>query len=153
MTPSLLLLPNRPLDLAPLGAMLADPDDLKLVWPDAIVPFDAAQWRARLTNHPENTSYWVEHGGTRIGHAALMMTDEAGVMAPSYLYIMPAARNQGLGGAMMAALEDLARAQGATAMRLRVRDYNPRAVAVYGRAGYAPAERDGTLIIMRKTLA
>jgi hypothetical protein len=34
-----------------------------------------------------------------------------------------------------------------------VRTYNPRAVHLYEAAGFAKAEQDGTLLIMRKPLA
>ena len=139
--------------MAALGAMLSDPTDLRLVWPDARVPFDARQWRARLTAHPGHASFWVQLDGARVGHAALLATDEPGVLAASYIYLTPAVRGLGLAARIMEALDHEARARGAAAMRLRVRSYNPRAMAVYGRAGYVPAERDGTLIIMRKPLA
>jgi hypothetical protein len=39
------------------------------------------------------------------------------------------------------------------ALRLRVRTYNPRAMHLYEAAGFATAEQDGTLVIMRKSLA
>lgn len=153
MTAALRLVANQPLDVGPLGEMLADAEDLKLVWPDAIVPFDAEQWRTRLSDHPEHVSFWVEATGERVGHVALLATEEMGVWAASYIYLAPSVRGRGLAADLMTAIEGEARNRGGSAMRLRVRSYNPRAIAVYTRAGYAPAARDGTLIIMRKPIA
>ena len=146
------LVPNRPLDLGQLAALLADKDDLALVWPEARHPFDAEQWRARLTERPGNASYFVSDG-TIIGHAALLDTGEAGVLAVSFLFIRSDRRARGYGRRMMALLEDEAKALGAAALRLRVRSYNPRAAHVYEAAGFVVMEQEGTLRIMRKGLA
>jgi [ribosomal protein S18]-alanine N-acetyltransferase len=145
---------NHPLDLDTLARLLADRDELFLVWPDAHFPFDAQQWRERLTSQPANCSYFVVQDGDIIGHAALLATVEPNTLAVSYLFIRPDWRGRGLGRQLIRLLEDEARKRpGVQALRLRVRTYNPRAVHLYEAAGFAKAEQDGTLLIMRKPLA
>jgi RimJ/RimL family protein N-acetyltransferase len=145
---------NHPLDLDTLGRLLSDRDELFLVWPDARFPFDAQQWRERLLSHADNRSYFVVHEGDIVGHAALLATDEPHVLAMSYLFIAPDRRGRGLGRELVRLLEDEARkVPGVEALRLRVRTYNPRAIHLYAAAGFAKAEQDGTLLIMRKSLA
>jgi [ribosomal protein S18]-alanine N-acetyltransferase len=147
------LQPNSPLDLATLGSLLADKQDLALVWPDARFPFDRDQWRATLTPRPGNRSFFVAGDGEIIGHAALLETEETGVLAVSYLYIRPEQRGQGLGHQLMMLIEaEAARITGTSALRLKVRTYNPRAAHLYEAAGYSPVQREDTLIIMRKQL-
>lgn len=50
----------------------------------------------------------------------------------------PAARGLGIGTALLDAATELARARGATSVRLSVVDSNPRARALYERLGFAP---------------
>jgi RimJ/RimL family protein N-acetyltransferase len=148
------LVPNRPLDLVTLGQLLADKDELFLVWPEAKSPFDAEQWRERLLARPGNRSYFVAHDGEIIGHAALQETDEPQVPAMSYLFIRSDRRGRGFGKQLIALLETEARkTPGVQAVKLRVRTYNPRAMHLYEAAGFAKAEQDGTLVVMRKRLA
>jgi GNAT superfamily N-acetyltransferase len=147
------LRPNIPLDLVTLGCLLADKGDLSLVWPDASFPFDRDQWRTTLTSSPSNRSFFVVSDGGIIGHAALLETEETGVLAVSYLYIRAEQRGQGLGHQLMLLIEEEARKiVGTSALRLRVRTYNPRAAHLYEASGYVPVRRDDTLIIMRKQL-
>jgi [ribosomal protein S18]-alanine N-acetyltransferase len=148
------LVANHPLDLGTLGRLLCNQDELFLVWPDARFPFDADQWRERLTAQPGNCSYFVVHEGHIIGHAALLATEEAHVLAMSYLFIRPDLRGRGLGSELIQLIEDTARkTPGVQALQLRVRTYNPRAIHLYEAAGFTAAEQDGTLVIMRKHLA
>ena len=148
------LVANHPLDLFTLGRLLSDRAELFLVWPDAKFPFDAEQWRERLTSRPGNRSYFVMHAGEIVGHAALLATDEPQVLAMSYLFIRPDRRGRGLGGRLIRLLEDEAhKTPDVRALKLRVRTYNPRAMHLYEAAGFATAEQDGTLVVMRKALA
>jgi len=148
------LVANKPLDLETLGRLLSDQAELFLVWPDAKFPFDPEQWRARLSSQPGNRSYFVMYEGEIIGHAALLETDEPHVLAMSYLFLRPDRRGRGLGKQLIRLLEDEARLlAGVQALRLRVRTYNGRAMHLYETAGFAAAEQDGTLVIMRKDLA
>jgi ribosomal-protein-alanine N-acetyltransferase len=147
------LVANHPLDLITLGRLLSDKDELFLVWPDARFPFDAEQWRERLSARPGNRSYFVADDGEIIGHAALQHTDEPDVLAVSYLYIRPDRRGRGFGRELIALLEAEARTSpNVQALKLRVRTYNPRALHIYETSGFARAEQDGTLVLMRKDL-
>jgi RimJ/RimL family protein N-acetyltransferase len=148
------LVPNRPLDLATLGQLLSDKDELFLVWPEARFPFDAEQWRERLLARPGNRSYFVAFDGEIIGHAALQETDEPQAPAMSYLFIRSDRRGRGFGRELIALLEAEARkSPGVQALKLRVRTYNPRAMHLYAAVGFAKFEQDGTLVVMRKSLA
>jgi [ribosomal protein S18]-alanine N-acetyltransferase len=148
------LVANRPLDLVTLGDLLSDKDELFLVWPEAKFPFDPEQWRERLLARPGNRSYFVADDGEIIGHAALQETDEPHVPSMSYLFIRQDRRGHGLGRELIALLEAEARKiAGVQALKLRVRTYNPRAMHLYEAAGFAKAEQDGTLVLMRKRLA
>src|SRR4249919_2971077 len=148
------LVPNRPLDLATLGQLLSDKDELFLVWPEARFPFDAEQWRERLLARPGNRSYFVADDGEIIGHAALQETDEPQAPAMSYLFIRSDRRGRGFGRELIALLEAEARkSPGVQALKLRVRTYNPRAMHLYAAVGFAKFEQDGTLVVMRKSLA
>jgi RimJ/RimL family protein N-acetyltransferase len=150
----LALVLNTPLDLAPLRALLSDRDELYLVWPDATYPFDERQWRELLLSRPGNRSYFVAIDGAIVGHSALLETDEPHVYAISYLFIRPDQRGRGFGKELMSLIEIEARnIPGIQALRLRVRTYNPRAAHVYAAAGFVGEQQDGTLVIMRKSLA
>ena len=149
----LTLAPNSPLDLTTLASLLTDRVELSLVWPDAGHPFDHEQWRSALTSNPRNRSYFILSGEEVIGHAALLETDEPGVRSVSYLFIRADHRNRGHGRRLIALLEDEAMGMpGITALRLRVRTYNPRAAHVYEASGFVVTEQKGTLQIMRKRL-
>lgn len=58
------------------------------------------------------------------------------------LYLAPAARGQGLGEALLAEACEWARGRGAEVVRLEVNRHNPRAKALYLRAGFRDDERD-----------
>lgn len=147
------LIANNPPDLAALGALLGDRHDLLLVWPDARFPFDPDQWRETLTSRSGNRSFFVADAGEIIGHAALLETDEAGVLAVSYIFLRPDRRGRGSGQHLMRLLEGEARkAAHVHALTLRVRTYNPRAAHVYAKSGFVVSHRDGTLVIMCKLL-
>ncbi|MFM9848370.1 MAG: GNAT family N-acetyltransferase [Hyphomicrobiaceae bacterium] len=149
----LILAPNDPLDLTALASLLTDKSELALVWPDARHPFDPDQWRGTLTSSPRNQSYFVLSDGEVIGHAALLETEEPDVLAVSYLFIRADHRNRGHGRQLIALLEQEAmKVPGTTALRLRVRTYNPRAAHVYEASGFEVIEQEGTLQIMCKRL-
>jgi [ribosomal protein S18]-alanine N-acetyltransferase len=147
------LIPNDRLDLATLGALLSDREDVFLVWPEARFPFDGEQWREKLTSHASNRSYFVSYAREIIGHGALLQTHEPHVLALSYLFIRADPRGKGFGGELMALLEhEASRVSGISGLMLRVRTYNPRAKHLYEASGFVATEQDGSLIIMRKTL-
>ncbi|MDR6992493.1 GNAT family N-acetyltransferase [Luteimonas sp. 3794] len=66
------------------------------------------------------------------GHHALL--DE--------LYIAPAARGRGLGAQALALASTLAHEWGVAMLRLEVHHHNPRAKALYLRAGFVDGQRD-----------
>lgn len=145
--------PNEPLQLPRLRDLLRDRQELFLVWPDAHFPFDASQWRQALTARPGHRSYFVMQQERTIGHGALLESDEPHVMTLSYLYIAPDCRGQGHGRDLVGLLEAEARARpSTTALRLRVRIYNARALYIYRACGFRQSERHGNLVIMRKEL-
>ena len=147
------LAPNKPLDLATLASLLTDRAELALVWPDAVYPFNSEQWRSTLTAGARNQSYFVMFDGEIIGHAALLETEELDVLSVSYLYIRADHRNRGHGRRLMTLLEhEATKISGITALRLRVRTYNPRAAHIYEASGFVVTEQEGTLRIMRKQL-
>ncbi|WP_419995667.1 GNAT family N-acetyltransferase [Streptomyces boninensis] len=59
------------------------------------------------------------------------------------MFVIREARGQGLARAMIAALEDSARAAGRLRMVLETGGEQPEAIALYRSSGYAPAERYG----------
>lgn len=57
------------------------------------------------------------------------------------LYVLPELRDRGIGGQLLQAALDLARAQGCLAAELEVDDSHARAANLYGRAGFQPLKR------------
>jgi ribosomal-protein-alanine N-acetyltransferase len=87
---------------------------------------------------------------------ARVAADEAEILA---LAVIPQARRQGRGAALLAAAEARAAAGGARTMYLEVADRNGGARALYARAGYVPAGRrrgyyrdGGDALVLRKPL-
>jgi ribosomal protein S18 acetylase RimI-like enzyme len=76
------------------------------------------------------------------------------------MWIAPAGRGQGVGDALMTAIEDWARAAGARVLKLSVVDGNDPAHNLYLRSGFADTDELGDLmpdgihreIVMRKAL-
>jgi ribosomal protein S18 acetylase RimI-like enzyme len=76
------------------------------------------------------------------------------------LWVDPAARRRGLGAALVDALADWARGQGATALELSVTTNNPAAAALYARTGFTetgrrrplPADPSRTEVFLRRDL-
>ncbi|MEN1940612.1 GNAT family N-acetyltransferase [Luteimonas sp. MJ246] len=89
---------------------------------------------------------FAEVGGERVGYLVLgwcFSIEQGGRhMLIDELYVEPAARGRGLGGALLAAACDLARGQGAELARLEVNRHNPRAKALYLRHGFRDDDRD-----------
>ena len=66
--------------------------------------------------------------------------DDDGVAEIKRMYVVPAARRQGLGRRLLEALEDRARELGYARIRLDTGARQPHAQAMYERAGYHPIE-------------
>ena len=55
-------------DLAPLARLLADPDALTLVNPNAKQPFDPAEWQEKWLGEMDDESFYlVDDDGTEVG--------------------------------------------------------------------------------------
>jgi GNAT superfamily N-acetyltransferase len=78
-----------------------------------------------------------DEDGTPLGCGALRALG-GGVVELKRMYTVPAARGRGVGRAVLAALEDEARARGFTLARLETGDRLPEAHRLYARAGYRP---------------
>lgn len=74
-------------------------------------------------------------GGGAIGCGALKR-HEGGVGEVKRMYTRPAAQGRGVGGAIVARIEALARAEGLTRLVLETGDRHPAAWRVYERAGF-----------------
>ncbi|MEN1928243.1 GNAT family N-acetyltransferase [Luteimonas sp. MJ250] len=89
---------------------------------------------------------FAEVGGERVGYLVLgwcFSIEQGGRhLLVDELYLEPAARGRGLGGALLAAACDWARGQGAEVARLEVNRHNPRAKALYLRHGFRDDDRD-----------
>ena len=107
--------------------------------PDASVSADPAE----LT--PPNGSFLVvrDEDGTAIGCGGVKLLD-ADTAEVKRMWLAPAARGHGAGRALLAALEDAARALGATQGRLDTSAHLDAALALYRRTGWAevPAYND-----------
>jgi RimJ/RimL family protein N-acetyltransferase len=148
------LVENSPLDVAALGALISDRDDLRLVWPEARWPFDGDQWQEILDPGEGHVSFFVHRDGAVVGHAALRRTDEPRTYSVAFLYVRPALRSRGLGQRVVGLLDDYARTRlGAGKLNLHVRSYNERALKCYAKCGFTEESRDGTLITMSRELA
>jgi GNAT superfamily N-acetyltransferase len=83
-----------------------------------------------------------DHRGAAVGCGALRDLGN-GVAEVKRMYVNPAARGQGVGAAVLAALEAAARDRGWTTLRLETGRRQPEAVALYSAAGYRPIEAFG----------
>lgn len=144
---------NLPLDLGKLATRLSDRADLFLVWPIATWPLDHNQWRAALAPDGGHRSYYIYVQSALVGHAALRKTESFGAYNVSFMYLAPAYRSHGLGLKVLRFLDDVAMHEiGASTLNLVVRDYNPRALKCYLKAGFSECARHDTAITMTKSL-
>jgi GNAT superfamily N-acetyltransferase len=75
--------------------------------------------------------------GTALGCGALRALDD-GVAEVKRMYVVPEARGSGVSKVVLRGLEDAARAQGWTTLRLETGPRQPEAVGLYTGAGYRP---------------
>ncbi len=151
---SLRIVENTPLDIEALARMIADPEDLHLVWPVAEYPFNHDQWRVELDPASGTCSFLLYDGERMVGHGALApcRSDGDSVMV-RFLYIAPDMRNKGAGRLLLSLLEVRAKnAMGARRLILKVRTYNQRAMCCYEKYGFREYSRDGTLVLMEKNV-
>jgi ribosomal-protein-alanine N-acetyltransferase len=102
----------------------------------------------RLAGHQGKDIYCVlVEGGRVVGYGMLRGWDE-GYEVPSLgIAIHPSMRGKGLGRDLMHRLHEMARGRGAGRVRLRVREDNAEAIALYERLGYAFASREGRYLV------
>ncbi|MHA6344958.1 GNAT family N-acetyltransferase [Roseivivax sp. CAU 1761] len=143
---------NRPFDLAPLAAMLTDPEDLARVNPNAKHPFDAAEWAEKWLNEADDASFYlVDENGREVGFFALRIGVGPEVRHLTYVFVTEAARG-GAGAQMAALVEHAARELGALTVTLKVEDDNAPALNAYRSAGYEELSRRGGMATMRLDL-
>ncbi|WP_088289689.1 ribosomal protein S18-alanine N-acetyltransferase [Kineosporia sp. A_224] len=102
--------------------------------------FGATAWTAEAfwseLAHPDTRTYLVAEGpaGDLLGYAGVMtVSADADVQT---IAVAPAAQGRGLGGTLLEALVERARAAGATSLLLEVRADNAPAIALYERHGF-----------------
>jgi RimJ/RimL family protein N-acetyltransferase len=81
----------------------------------------------------------AEDGGEPVGLAGGIVDDEEPDRAVLVsMWVAPTSRGQGIGGALVAAVLDWAKASGKAEVMLHVIDGNAAAIALYERCGFAP---------------
>lgn len=149
----MVIVENSPVDTGLLEGMIKDPEDLRLVWPKALYPFDHGQWEKILDPAKGIVSFLVFEGERLIGHAALDRSDEPQTTVVRFLYIIPEFRSRGMGQRLLSLLEDYARERcNARRLVLRVRTFNARAVRCYSKSGFREFYREDSLVMMEKDI-
>jgi putative acetyltransferase len=84
-------------------------------------------------------AFWVAIDEDRpVGSIAVSPMDTSGTAEVDVMYVAPGHRGTGLAQALLAALEDHARAAGVTVVRLRAGEPQPEALRFYAAAGFTP---------------
>ncbi|MGY1753922.1 GNAT family N-acetyltransferase [Blastococcus sp. SYSU D01042] len=83
--------------------------------------------------------------GTALGCGALRPLGD-GAAEVKRMYVVQSARGRGVGRAVLAGLEDAARAHGWSTLRLETGPRQPEAVALYRSAGYRPIDAFGVYV-------
>ncbi|MFF0434215.1 GNAT family N-acetyltransferase [Streptomyces sp. NPDC004327] len=110
-----------------------------------------ARWRERLAM-PDAYNVVALIGSEVVGVAAGMPGTEAGTCELRSVWVSPRVRGRGLGERLIAAVEEWARAAGATRLTLGVLPGNAPAAALYRRHGFAVVEEGGEEVVMAKSL-
>ena len=145
---------NLPLDVWRLEKLVADPDELTLLLPDAFVPFDSGQWAEKLDPKTGAMSFFVYQGTTEIGHFAFLRPKRGEVVTLGFVYLHPKVRGHGLSDQMMALAEEIAIATlGVHTMLLNTQASNLPALALYHRCGYEIYSTLDKRVSIRKNLS
>lgn len=112
------------------GASLAD-------WQSA----DETRWRQRLSEVPFNVV--ALNDGDPVGQASGTHLDVDNRAELISMFVAPDARGSGVADALVDAVREYALEAGAVAVRLSVRRFNARAIAMYERAGFEVAAEPG----------
>ncbi len=78
--------------------------------------------------------------GAAVGFAAWHLVDGSGEAKLDRLYVLAERQREGIGGALIARVEDEARAAGASTLVLNVNKRNAKAIAAYTRHGFSVRE-------------
>jgi len=89
---------------------------------------------------PPTGAFLVIYAGGKPVAGGGIKRDDDGVAEIKRMYVVPAARRQGLGRRLLEALEDRARELGYARIRLDTGARQPHAQAMYERAGYHPID-------------
>ena len=100
----------------------------------------SAPARRRPTSRRPRGAFLVIYAGGKPVAGGGVKRDDDGVAEIKRMYVVPAARRQGLGRRLLEALEDKARELGYARIRLDTGARQPHAQAMYERAGYHPIE-------------
>jgi GNAT superfamily N-acetyltransferase len=87
-----------------------------------------------------------EDGGVAVGHELLRWRGRLGFPQVEDLFVLPARRDEGIGGLLLDAAESQARRRGFDRIGLGVAVDNAGARRLYGRRGYAAAEAEPYLV-------
>ncbi|GIH76794.1 GNAT family N-acetyltransferase [Planobispora longispora] len=87
--------------------------------------------------HPEARFLVAVVDGRAVGCGAVQPVDPA-TGEVKRMYVAPDHRGRGVARSLLAALEDLARAQGNTVLRLATGHLQPEAISLYRGSGYEP---------------
>jgi ribosomal protein S18 acetylase RimI-like enzyme len=101
------------------------------------------RWRARLAG-PNTHDLVAEDGGSPVGMASGIETEDPGTVDLISMWVAPGARGRGVGDALITAVEQWARRTGARTLRLSVAADNAAAASMYRRNGFSdvPGSRD-----------
>jgi len=143
---------NTPLNLQSLKELVVDDADLQLMLPDALLPFNEAQWLA-LLDESKVKSFFIQIDGLNVGHFSLHSREARDEVTLCYVYLEPASRKSGAAREMLLKAEKTAvEAFAAQTMYLNVRSFNLPAFHLYLRCGYQEYNRTGPRVQMKKSL-
>ncbi len=95
---------------------------------------------ARFLGGPDRGLELATVAGELAGFAAWYVPDEPATAKLDKLYLLPSRQRLGLGGRLLARVEALARAAGATTLTLNVNKHNAQAIRAYEKHGFAVRE-------------
>ena len=111
------------------------------------------RWRARLAEVPFNVI--AELAGEPAGMVSGTQPDADGFVLLISMWVAPFARGRGVGDALVDAVIEWARRQGATGVELDVHEINEAAIALYRRNGFVDrgrSERDAAAAPQRRMI-
>jgi ribosomal protein S18 acetylase RimI-like enzyme len=119
-------------------AASADVDDLMRI-EERVFPTDRIPRRGfrRFLASPSSALIVATRDGTIAGYALVLFRANSGVARLYSIAVAPPARRRGIGAALLAAAERIARARRCAVPRLEVHEKNAAAIARYRKAGYA----------------